>query len=153
MTGTCDGGIFTYEKTTGFFLRTAVQEPLTNERAAPGITYNCSTLCSDSGSDCPAFAVDYGGQRCFKLDRNTQVKVINISCMQSVFCRLSGRIRACFPNGENELLVHKSLVMQAIIMCLFLCERQKPVIRCVLVHAASVAVRREEFLPPRCKES
>eukprot|EP00095_Tigriopus_kingsejongensis_P000115 maker-scaffold983_size73474-snap-gene-0.8 protein:Tk00115 transcript:maker-scaffold983_size73474-snap-gene-0.8-mRNA-1 annotation:"PREDICTED: uncharacterized protein LOC100909276" len=69
---TCDGGIFTYEKTTGHFLRTAIQEPLSNERVAPGITYNCSTLCSEVGSDCPAFAVDYSGQRCFKLDRNTQ---------------------------------------------------------------------------------
>lgn len=69
---TCDGGIFTYEKTTGYFLRTAIQEPLTNDRAAPGITYNCSSLCSQVGSDCPAFAVDYSGQRCFKLDRNTQ---------------------------------------------------------------------------------
>ncbi len=26
--GTCDGGIFTYEKTTGHFLRTGMQEPL-----------------------------------------------------------------------------------------------------------------------------
>ena len=24
------------------------------------------------GADCPSFTVDYGGQRCFKMDRNTQ---------------------------------------------------------------------------------
>ena len=36
--GTCDGGIFTYEKTTGHFLRTAQQESLVLETQAPGIT-------------------------------------------------------------------------------------------------------------------
>ena len=25
-----------------------------------------------SGAECPAFAIDYNGQRCFSLDRNTQ---------------------------------------------------------------------------------
>ena len=72
--GTCDGGIFTYEKTTGHFLRTAAQDPLQTDNTAPGITAECSKLCSGEGSDCPAFAVDYAGQRCFKLDRNTQVR-------------------------------------------------------------------------------
>ena len=72
--GTCDGGIFTYEKTTGYFLRTAVQDPLATESTSPGITAECSQLCLEDGSDCPAFSVDYGGQRCFKLDRNTQVR-------------------------------------------------------------------------------
>ena len=72
--GTCDGGIFTYEKTTGHFLRTAAQDPLQTDNTAPGITSECSKLCSGEGSDCPAFAVDYAGQRCFKLDRNTQVR-------------------------------------------------------------------------------
>lgn len=38
----------------------------------PGITLECSNLCSSLGADCPAFSVDYGGQRCFKMDRNTQ---------------------------------------------------------------------------------
>ena len=70
--GTCDGGIFTYEKTTGHFLRTAQQEPLTLDTQSPGITLECSNLCSGLGSDCPSFSVDYGGQRCFKMDRNTQ---------------------------------------------------------------------------------
>ena len=74
-TGTCDGGIFTYEKTTGHFLRTAAQDPLQTDNTAPGITSECSKLCSGEGSDCPAFAVDYAGQRCFKLDRNTQVRL------------------------------------------------------------------------------
>ena len=47
--GTCDGGIFTYEKTTGHFLRTAQQEPLVLETQAPGITLECSNLCSNQG--------------------------------------------------------------------------------------------------------
>lgn len=70
--GTCDGGIFTYEKTTGHFLRTAREEPLPLNNRAPGITLECSDACSNLGSDCPSFSVDYGGQRCFKMDRNTQ---------------------------------------------------------------------------------
>jgi hypothetical protein len=74
--GTCDGGLFTFEKTTGHFLRTAQQEPLTLEAASPGITIRCTNLCADEGADCPAFTIDYSGQRCFKLDRNTQVRFI-----------------------------------------------------------------------------
>ena len=73
FSGTCDGGLFTFEKTTGHFLRTAQQEPLTMEAASPGITTRCTNLCADDGADCPAFTIDYSGQRCFKLDRNTQV--------------------------------------------------------------------------------
>ena len=72
--GTCDGGLFTFEKTTGHFLRTAQQEPLTLEATSPGITIRCADLCADAGADCPAFTIDYSGQRCFKLDRNTQVR-------------------------------------------------------------------------------
>ena len=71
--GTCDGGLFTFEKTTGHFLRTAQQEPLPLEATSPGITMRCKNLCADEGADCPAFTIDYSGQRCFKLDRNTQV--------------------------------------------------------------------------------
>ena len=55
-------------------MRTAAQDPLQTDNTAPGITSECSKLCSGEGSDCPAFAVDYAGQRCFKLDRNTQVR-------------------------------------------------------------------------------
>ncbi len=53
-------------------MRTAIQEPLPIDSSAPGITAECASLCSDQGSDCPAFSVDYGGQRCFKMDRSTQ---------------------------------------------------------------------------------
>ena len=76
--GTCDGGLFTFEKTTGHFLRTAQQEPLTLEAASPGITIRCKNLCADEGADCPAFTIDYSGQRCFKLDRNTQVRFLSV---------------------------------------------------------------------------
>jgi hypothetical protein len=34
----------------------------------------CAHLCVDQGADCPAFSIDYNGQRCFVLDRNTQVR-------------------------------------------------------------------------------
>jgi hypothetical protein len=73
LPGTCDGGIFTFEKSTGHFLRTAMQHPLAVDGTAPGITTDCAKMCADLGAECPAFAVDYAGQRCFKLDRNTQV--------------------------------------------------------------------------------
>ena len=76
--GTCDGGLFTFEKTTGHFLRTAQQEPLPLEATSPGITMRCKNLCADEGADCPAFTIDYSGQRCFKLDRNTQVQHVLI---------------------------------------------------------------------------
>ena len=83
--GTCDGGIFTYEKTTGHFLRTGIQEPLSTDSSAPGITNECAGLCMDDGSDCPAFSVDYAGQRCFKLDRNTQVMFV-FYCLRIGVC-------------------------------------------------------------------
>ena len=127
---TCDGGMFTYEKTTGHFLRTARslsfnkqrwlddmfqihrKETLPLNSNSPGITTECAGLCRDEvywittyfpathfssqksfsclfsyiyskfpllhdfktqGADCPAFSIDYNGQRCFSLDRNTQV--------------------------------------------------------------------------------
>ncbi len=90
--GTCDGGIFTYEKTTGHFLRTGLQEPLEMQGSSPGITLRCADLCSAAGSDCPAFAVDYSGGRCFKLDRNTQVG----SCILLVLLR--------YPTGHLDVL-------------------------------------------------
>ncbi|CAB4063246.1 unnamed protein product [Lepeophtheirus salmonis] len=68
------GGIFTYEKTTGHFLRTAKEEPLFPDTSTPGITEKCSELCTGLDSDCPSFSLDYSGQRCFKLDRNTQIR-------------------------------------------------------------------------------
>jgi len=69
---TCDGGMFIYEKTTSHVLRTARQENLPLSSNTPGITKECSRLCVDQGADCPAFSIDYNGQRCFTLDRNTQ---------------------------------------------------------------------------------
>ena len=64
--------MFIYEKTTAHFLRTARQENLPLSSNTPGITKECSRLCVDQGADCPAFSIDYNGQRCFTLDRNTQ---------------------------------------------------------------------------------
>ena len=70
---TCDGGIFTFEKSTAHFLRTGRELALELSSNTPGITTECATLCRDQGADCPAFTVDYNGQRCASLDRNTQV--------------------------------------------------------------------------------
>ena len=45
--GTCDGGIFTFEKTTAHFLRTGRETPLELASNTPGITSECATLCGD----------------------------------------------------------------------------------------------------------
>ena len=72
--GTCDGGMFTFEKTTAHFLRTGRETPLElGSSNTPGITSECALLCQEKGADCPAFTIDYNGQRCSSLDRNTQV--------------------------------------------------------------------------------
>ena len=89
LLGTCDGGIFTYEKTTGHFLRTAQQDPLDLQgQKMPGITVRCSNACSDLGSECPAFTVDYSGQRCFKLDRYGLVQLGTFERLGSLFTEL-----------------------------------------------------------------
>jgi hypothetical protein len=68
----CEDGLFTFEKVTGHFLRTAKQEAIDLQAAAPGVTLQCVEKCRDAGADCPAFIVDHSAMRCFKLDRNTQ---------------------------------------------------------------------------------
>jgi hypothetical protein len=68
----CEDGLFTFEKVTGHFLRTAKQDPISLQNAAPGVTLECVERCRDAGADCPAFVVDHSAMRCFKLDRNTQ---------------------------------------------------------------------------------
>ena len=47
LSGTCDGGIFTFEKTTAHFLRTGRETPLELASNTPGITSECATLCGD----------------------------------------------------------------------------------------------------------
>ena len=70
---TCDAGIFTFERTTTHFLRTGREVALELSSNTPGITSECAELCREKGADCPAFSLDYNGQRCASLDRNTQV--------------------------------------------------------------------------------
>jgi len=69
---TCDGGIFAFEKTTAHFLRTGRETSLDLSSNTPGITSECAALCQEKGAECPAFTIDYNGQRCASLDRNTQ---------------------------------------------------------------------------------
>lgn len=68
--GQCDGGIFTFEKVTGHFLRSARQElierleagsarTITGSGSTAGITVDCGKICLDTGVDCPAYSVDY----------------------------------------------------------------------------------------------
>lgn len=68
----CEGGLITFEKVTGHFLRTAKQEPIALTNTAPGVTLECVEKCKAAGADCPAFLVDHSAMRCVKLDRNTQ---------------------------------------------------------------------------------
>ncbi|XP_046464235.1 uncharacterized protein LOC124210016 isoform X1 [Daphnia pulex] len=79
----CENGIFTFEKVTGHFLRSARQDMInrgkfldtssrTGDPAGGGITVECGRTCLEMGGDCPAYSVDYAQGRCFKLDRNSQ---------------------------------------------------------------------------------
>jgi hypothetical protein len=71
IVGQCQDGLFTFEKVTGHFLRSAQQVGLAMA-ASPGVTLECGARCLEAGSDCPAFTLDYNSMKCFKLDRNTQ---------------------------------------------------------------------------------
>ena len=51
--GTCDGGIFTFEKTTGQFLRTGRETALELSSNTPGITKECVSLCLGKGKETP----------------------------------------------------------------------------------------------------
>ena len=63
----CENGIFTFEKVTGHFLRSARQEMLNqgkneagkSSHITDGITVECGKICLEIGSDCPAYSVDY----------------------------------------------------------------------------------------------
>ncbi|KAI9559609.1 hypothetical protein GHT06_013614 [Daphnia sinensis] len=81
----CENGIFTFEKVTGHFLRSAKQDilnrgkfvasgslPNAGDSVGGGITVDCGRTCLEMGGDCPAYSVDYAQGRCFKLDRNSQ---------------------------------------------------------------------------------
>ncbi|CAB3367593.1 Hypothetical predicted protein [Cloeon dipterum] len=94
----CEDGMFTFEKVTGHFLRSAQQVGL-SMAASPGVTLECSQRCLESGSDCPAFILDYAAMKCFKLDRNTQGRGSDLAARdgQSYFEKicLRGNIRSC----------------------------------------------------------
>ncbi|XP_059489112.1 uncharacterized protein LOC132204551 isoform X2 [Neocloeon triangulifer] len=94
----CEDGMFTFEKVTGHFLRSAQQVGL-SMAASPGVTLECSQRCLESGSDCPAFTLDYAAMKCFKLDRNTQGRTSDLAARdgQSYFEKICirGNIRGC----------------------------------------------------------
>ena len=69
----CTNGVFTYEKITGFVLRTAVTTAV--ELPNPGTfgaTGFCKESCDAGNLNCPAFSINYQSSRCEKLDRNSQ---------------------------------------------------------------------------------
>ncbi|XP_033606986.1 uncharacterized protein LOC111863521 isoform X3 [Cryptotermes secundus] len=94
----CEDGLFTFEKVTGHFLRSAQQVGLAMA-ASPGVTLECGARCLEAGSDCPAFTLDYNSMKCFKLDRNTQGRGSELSARegQSYFEKicLRGNVRGC----------------------------------------------------------
>ncbi|XP_063218616.1 uncharacterized protein LOC134528880 [Bacillus rossius redtenbacheri] len=98
----CEDGLFTFEKVTGYFLRTAQQVGLAMA-ASPGITLECGARCLEAGSDCPAFILDYNAMKCFKLDRNSQGRGSELSPRegQSYFEKicLRGNVRGCEGNA------------------------------------------------------
>ncbi|XP_034231598.1 uncharacterized protein LOC117639791 [Thrips palmi] len=94
----CDDGLFTFEKVTGHFLRSAQQVGLAMA-SSPGVTLECGARCLEAGSDCPAFSLDYAAMKCFKLDRNTQGRGSELSPRegQTYFEKicLRGNVRGC----------------------------------------------------------
>ncbi|KAH8035802.1 hypothetical protein HPB51_008629 [Rhipicephalus microplus] len=76
----CTLGVFTYEKMTGFVMRSAARTaiPLSSPGAL-GNTLECRQFCQMSGLDCPAFSVNYQNMRCDKLDRNSQGRTQELS--------------------------------------------------------------------------
>ena len=71
LLGQCENGIFTFEKVTGHFLRSARQELLnagkmtsaTSRELTGGITVDCGKACLEMGADCPAYSIDYAQVR------------------------------------------------------------------------------------------
>ncbi|XP_065287791.1 uncharacterized protein [Dermacentor albipictus] len=80
ITEQCTLGVFTYEKMTGFVMRSAARSaiPLSSPGAL-GNTLECRQFCQMAGLDCPAFSVNYQNMRCDKLDRNSQGRTQELS--------------------------------------------------------------------------
>ncbi|OQR73434.1 hypothetical protein BIW11_09734, partial [Tropilaelaps mercedesae] len=76
----CTLGVFTYEKITGFVMRSAARTAIQLSSAgALGNTLECRQYCHSAGLDCPAFSVNYQNMRCDKLDRNSQGRTQELS--------------------------------------------------------------------------
>ncbi|XP_042145108.1 uncharacterized protein LOC8043364 [Ixodes scapularis] len=80
ITEQCTLGVFTYEKMTGFVMRSAARTaiPLSSPGAL-GNTLECRQFCQMAGLDCPSFSVNYQNMRCDKLDRNSQGRTQELS--------------------------------------------------------------------------
>nr|CAD7262146.1 unnamed protein product [Timema shepardi] len=134
----CEDGLFTFEKVTGHFLRSAQQVGLAMA-TSPGITLECGARCLEAGSDCPAFTLDYSAMKCFKLDRNTQGRGSELSSRQgqSYFEKicLRGNVRGCEGRAwaferqpGKELRGHDDLKIQLVQSrrdCMEACLRER----------------------------
>lgn len=74
VTELCTQGIFTYEKITGYVLRSAVPhgvDPPGGHDAGHllGNTMWCREACDQAHLNCPSFTVNYQSMRCERLDR------------------------------------------------------------------------------------
>ncbi|XP_047103996.1 uncharacterized protein LOC124722900 [Schistocerca piceifrons] len=120
----CEDGLFTFEKVTGHFLRSAQQVGLAMA-ASPGITLQCGAKCLEAGSDCPAFSLDYNAMKCFKLDRNTQGRGSDLSpregqsyfekiCLRGYIHGCEGRAWAFERRQGKELQGHDDLKLNLV---------------------------------------
>ncbi|CAK9252583.1 unnamed protein product [Sphagnum jensenii] len=79
VTENCVHGIFTYEKITGYVLRSANTVPIESvDSGKLGITMLCREGCDKELLNCPAFTVNYQSSRCDRLDRNTQGRSLDL---------------------------------------------------------------------------
>ncbi|RWS11638.1 uncharacterized protein B4U79_13044 [Dinothrombium tinctorium] len=79
VTEHCVHGIFTYEKITGYVMRTAIPTPIDSiDSGKLGITGDCRQACDKAHLTCPAFTVNYQSSRCDRLDRNTQGRSLDL---------------------------------------------------------------------------
>ena len=114
VTEHCKDGIFTYEKITGYAIRTAIPSSIRIKGTGSlGITQECREACDASATQCPAFTVNYQTSRCEKLDRNTQGKVSELSPAEgeSVFEKVCLRI----PELTNTMCRDKFWAFERVI--------------------------------------
>ena len=114
VTEHCLNGIFTYEKITGYAMRSAITSSIRIKHAGSlGITQECKESCDESSVQCPAFTLNYQTSRCEKLDRNTQGKTLDLNPVEgeSIFEKVCLRI----PDITNSMCRDKFWAFERVI--------------------------------------